>query len=324
MRLSLRPTLLAVATALTLTLATHGTLAPAFAANPQSLTSGFYVDPDNSALQWADAHPADGRSSAIRSAIGQQPMARWFGSWSGTIGTAAGSYAGAADYHDKLPIMVAYNIAGRDACGGHSGGGAGTVGTYNTWIAAFAGGIASRPAIVILEPDALGDYNCMSASQIADRQSMLTHAIAQLNAQAPNTWTYLDAGNPGWIPASTMAQRLHAAGVSGAHGFALNVSNFRSTTDNTTYGNAINAELKARYGYTKPFVIDTSRNGSGTTEWCNPGGQKIGTTSRTSTGAEMLLWIKTPGESDGNCGVGVGSTAGEFLPELAYKMITGS
>ncbi|WP_245700829.1 glycoside hydrolase family 6 protein [Sanguibacter gelidistatuariae] len=186
-----------------------------------------------------------------------------------------------------------------------------------------AGGIASRPAIVILEPDALGDYNCMSASQIADRQNMLTNAITQLNAQAPNTWTYLDAGNPGWVSASTMAQRLHAAGLKGAHGFSVNVSNYYSTADNTTYGNAVNAELKTRYGYTKPFVIDTSRNGKGTTDWCNPGGQKIGTTSRTSTGAEMLLWIKTPGESDGNCGVGGGSTAGEFLPEVAYKMIYG-
>ncbi len=37
----------------------------------------------------------------------------------------------------------------------------------------------------------------------------------------------------------------------------------------------------------------------------------------------MLLWIKVPGESDGNCGVGTGSTAGQFLPEVAYKMIYG-
>jgi endoglucanase len=40
-------------------------------------------------------------------------------------------------------------------------------------------------------------------------------------------------------------------------------------------------------------------------------------------GAEMLLWLKTPGESDGNCGVGAGSSAGQFLPEVAYKLIYG-
>ena len=37
----------------------------------------------------------------------------------------------------------------------------------------------------------------------------------------------------------------------------------------------------------------------------------------------MVLWLKTPGESDGNCGVGAGSSAGKFLPDVAYKMIYG-
>ncbi|MHA7176171.1 glycoside hydrolase family 6 protein [Arthrobacter sp. Sr24] len=325
MRLSSGPRIRIAATALAVALASLGTAPIASAASPPELTNEFYVDPDSTALQWADANPQDGRSNAIRTSIGQQPMARWFGSWSGTIGTATGAYVGAAAYHDKLPIMVAYNIAGRDACGGHSGGGAGSLDAYNTWIASFAGGIADRPALVILEPDALGDFDCMSSSQVGDRQNMLINAIAQLNAQAPNAWTYLDAGNPGWIDAATMAQRLNAAGLQGAHGFSLNISNYHSNAENTAYGNAVNAELHARFSYTKPYVIDSSRNATGnsTTPWCNPGGQRIGAASQHGAGAEMLLWIKTPGESDGDCGVGMGSTAGEFLPQVAYDMIYG-
>ncbi|MCO1340143.1 endoglucanase [Kocuria polaris] len=325
MRLSSRPWIQIAATTLALTLAAVGVSPAASAANPPDLTSGFYVDPDSAPAQWADANPQDGRSAAIRESIAQQPMARWFGGWSGVIGTATGSFAGAADHHDKLPIMVAYNIAGRDACGGHSGGGAGSASAYNSWIAGFAGGIAARPALVILEPDALGDYDCLSPAQVNEREAMLRNAVAQFNAQAPNTWTYLDAGNPGWINASTMAQRLHSAGLQDAHGFSLNISNFIGTASNTAYGNAINAELSSRFGYSKPFVIDTSRNGVGATNtpWCNPAGQKLGATSRYGGGAEMLLWIKTPGQSDGDCGVGIGSTAGQFLPEAAYKMIFG-
>lgn len=70
--------------------------------------------------------------------------------------------------------------------------------------------------------------------------------------------------------------------------------------------------------------MDTSRNGNGSNgQWCNPSGRRIGTPTRTGGGAEMLLWIKTPGESDGNCGIGTGSRAGQFLPEAAYKMIYG-
>jgi len=121
-----------------------------------------------------------------------------------------------------------------------------------------------------------------------------------------------------------MAQRLNMAGVANARGFALNVSNYFPTGDNTNYGNRVSDALRSSFGYTKPFVIDTSRNGNGGNgQWCNPAGRRIGTPTQLGGGAEMLLWLKTPGESDGNCGVGGGSSAGQFLPEVAYKMIYG-
>ena len=69
----------------------------AHAADPTGMTSGFYVDPDNSAKRWAAANPGDGRASAINASIANTPMARWFGAWSGSIGTATGAFAGAAD-----------------------------------------------------------------------------------------------------------------------------------------------------------------------------------------------------------------------------------
>jgi endoglucanase len=292
---------------------------------PLAMTSGFYVDPNSSPAAWSAANPGDGRASAIRDSIANTPMARWFGSWSGDIGSAINSYVGGAEVADKLPILVAYNMYGRDACGGHSGGGAASPSEYANWIAAFARAIDSRPAVVILEPDALGDYNCMSQEQINERQSMLTNALSQFRSTAPNAWVYLDAGNPGWVDASTMAERLHASGLSLARGFALNVSNYFTTSENASYAGSVNQALGQRYGYSKPFVVDTSRNGNGSNgEWCNPGGRRIGTpTQQGGGGAEMLLWIKTPGESDGDCGVGSGSTAGAFLPEVAYKMIYG-
>ncbi|WP_426368039.1 glycoside hydrolase family 6 protein [Streptomyces sp. E-08] len=296
----------------------------AHAADPTTMTSGFYVDPNSSAKQWVAANPGDGRAPAINASLANTPMARWFGSWSGTIGTAAGAYVGAADYADKLPLMVAYNIYLRDSCGGHSGGGASSPAAYASWAAQFAGGIADRPAVVVLEPDSLADYGCLNPTQIRERQGMISGAVAEFNRQAPHTWVYLDGGNPGWVSAGTMAQRLHEAGLRQAHGFSLNISNYYTTAQNTAYGNAVNSELAARYGYTKPFVVDTSRNGNGSNgEWCNAAGRRIGTPTQAGGGAEMLLWLKTPGESDGNCGVGAGSTAGQFLPEVAYKMIYG-
>ncbi|MFE5581290.1 glycoside hydrolase family 6 protein [Kitasatospora sp. NPDC056531] len=323
MRRSIRRLSLLMAPALTALLVAVQP-ATAHAADPTTLTDGFYADPDSTAQQWVNANRADGRAPAIQASIADVPTARWFGNWSGTIGTATGAYVGAAAAKSKLPILVAYNIPDRDICAGQSGGGAGTPADYATWIAAFAGGIGHRPAVVVLEPDSLGDETCMTAAQIAERNAMLRNAIAQFNAKAPNTRLYLDAGNPAWMSAETMAQHLVAAGASGAHGFSLNVSNYYGTAENIAYGNAVNAALRSANGFTKPFVIDTARNGNGSDgNWCNPAARRIGTPTRVGAGAEMLLWIKVPGESDGNCGTGTGSTAGQFLPEVAYKLIHG-
>ncbi len=303
------------------------TCAPAAhaAAAPYTLTSGFYVNPANSAAVWAAANSTDGREPAIESAIATKPSALWFtGSGSEPIGEATGAFVGAAAYSDKLPVLVAYNITDRDICAGQSSGGAASDAAYDTWIAGFAGGIADRPAVVILEPDAVDDESCMTTAEISDRDGLLNNAISQFTAQAPETWVYLDAGNPGWLPAATMAGYLNSAGLAQAHGFSLDVSSFYTVAQNVAYGDAINADLSADYGYTKPFVIDTSRDGNGSNgNWCNPSGMKLGATDHVGGGAEALLWIKDPGESDGDCGTGDGTVAGQFDPQIAYDLVYG-
>jgi endoglucanase len=73
-------------------------------------------------------------------------------------------------------------------------------------------------------------------------------------------------------------------------------------------------------------VIDTSRNGQGPWTppvgvytdpqvWCNPPNRGIGDRPTTVTGNPLIdakLWIKVPGESDGQCTRG---TAGPVDPE---------
>ncbi|MFC0624358.1 glycoside hydrolase family 9 protein [Kribbella deserti] len=294
-------------------------------ASPVELTSGFYVDPNSTPATWVRNNGGDSRASAINASIATKPMARWFGNPpSGTtIGTIVGAFVGAADNADKLPILVAYNLPGRDACGGHSGGGAGSPSAYRTWVAAFASAIGTRPAVVVLEPDALGDFDCMTAAQITERNAMLSFALQQFRDNAPNTWAYLDGGNAGWVAADTMAQRLHGAGLSYARGFAVNVSNYYTTSASTSYGSAVRSSLSSRYAYTKPYVVDTSRNGNGSNgEWCNPAGRRLGSVTQLGGGAEMLLWAKVPGNSDGPCGTAPDTTAGQFSPTLATNLIT--
>jgi endoglucanase len=114
----------------------------------------------------------------------------------------------------------------------------------------------------------------------------------------------------------------------GFTGVALN--NFGQWSDTAT-DPALNTKgINERYatlaGANAPkahFVIDTSRNGQGpwappkgkypdAQDWCNPPGRGLGELPTTTTGDPLMdakLWIKTPGQSDGQCNRGVaGST----------------
>ncbi|MEV6282339.1 glycoside hydrolase family 6 protein [Kribbella sp. NPDC051770] len=287
------------------------------------MTSGFYVDPGSNPAAWVRANPSHPDAAAIRTRIAEQAGGRWFGNWSGDIRAAVSSYTTAADAVDKLPILVAYNIPGRD-CGSHSGGGAGSPAAYRTWISAFAAGIGNRPAVVVIEPDALAQLDCVPAAEKKTRTDLLKYAVNELAAKAPNTWAYMDGGNATWIDAAEMARRLKLVEVGKIRGFALNTSNYYTNDQSVAKGNAIRGAL----GGTAQFVIDSSRNGNGSNgEWCNPAGRRLGETSRNgnhlSATLDLLVWLKVPGDSDGDCGTGRGIPAGTFSPVLAKNLITG-
>jgi endoglucanase len=106
------------------------------------------------------------------------------------------------------------------------------------------------------------------------------------------------------------------------------------------------ATLAAGLTPTAHFVIDTSRNGRGPwaptatypdkQDWCNPPGRGLGDRPTARTGIPLLdakLWIKTPGQSDGQCNRGIaGSTtdpewggitdpaAGAWFPQQALQL----
>ncbi|MFG1694056.1 carbohydrate binding domain-containing protein [Nonomuraea sp. NPDC049309] len=90
--------------------------------SPIELTDGFYVDPASNPATWVNDNPGDYRAGRIEAAIASKPMARWFGNWNPDISAAVSAYVSDAAAAGKLPVLVAYNIPGRDACGGHSGG----------------------------------------------------------------------------------------------------------------------------------------------------------------------------------------------------------
>lgn len=273
-----------------------------------------FADPTGPAATDAAAiSGTDPSGSAAERRLAGVPVADWFANRSAAeIGPIVAAHVARVRAAGKLPLLVAYDIPGRD-CGAYSAGGAASDADYLAWIKAFAAGIGSRQAAVILEPDALSHLDtCLTSAQQSDRLALLSSAASVLAAQ-PYTAVYLDAGASGWHTPAVMAQRLRAAGIGHARGFALNVADTRSTAESLAFGHSVSALLGG-----VPFVIDSSRNGSGpwtpsagtpgaTEPWCNPPGRTLGNLPSGVTGdpgVDAYVWVKDPGQSDGDCNPG--------------------
>jgi endoglucanase len=273
-----------------------------------------------------------------------------------------------------VPVLVAYDIPGRD-CAQYSAGGALDQADYEAWISAFAGGIRNGKAIVILEPDALGNMpsDCGLPTSVypftdSERIAELQYAVGALE-QDPGVSVYLDGTHSAWQSVGTITQRLLEADVQDAQGFFLNVSNYQPTDELVDYGTWISDCIAMVTDASNPFynnpsacasqyypatqsdfstwglttawyaqnmgnavasthfVIDSSRNGDGPNNmqayasapydqpasvigtlasgnWCNPPHSGLGLRPTADTGVPLLdayLWVKTPGQSDGQC-----------------------
>jgi endoglucanase len=290
-------------------------------------TDPFWVNPDGNAAEQMAAFEKAGKkedAEQIRK-IAQQPTGEWIGPENPE--QEARGYTEAADKAGRTALLVLYSIPHRD-CGQYSQGGAADGNAYRTWIDGVAKGIGDRSATVILEPDAILHLvnNCTPEEYHEERYDLLKGAIGKLKS-LKSTKVYLDAGNAGWGHPDQIFEPLKWAGIDQADGFSVNVSNFYTTKDSIAYGK----QLSSKVG-NKPFVIDTSRNGNGPytkgnpdERWCNPPGRALGEEPTTKTGDPLVdayVWVKRPGESDGECKGG--PKAGEWWADYALKLAKAS
>ena len=288
-----------------------------------------YANTDQQLYGTAAQLRAEGRPAVAASltAIARTPTAIWATGQPGEMRevrqvTLAGTQAHA------VPVIVAYNLPGRDACGKFSGSaGPGPAG-YLTWINQLAAAIGGGNDIVIVEPDAVPDLvrGCPSPEQTAERYRLLRYAMSRFGA-LPHARVYLDAGNPGMFgnPAR-LAGPLVMAGIRSGRGFAANVANFQWTGTVVAWSQRLEAALGGGVG----AVIDTSRNGNGpytgpdAPQWCNPPGRAPGPAPRINPGPpgiDAYLWIKDPGASDGPCNGG--PAAGQYWAGYAEQLAQG-
>jgi endoglucanase len=245
--------------------------------------AGLFVDPRSQAMQaYQQLQGTDPAHAALIYQIASQPQAVWlYGDGDGmmVVEQATASAMSAGTYPVFVPFAV-LEIPAPD---------------YPAWMKDFAQVISAVDAAVIIEPNVLPQFGAQYAQVISD-------SIDTLRASG-KTRIYLDAGHAAWRDAAAMSGILNVAGIHKADGFAINISNFRSTAECITYGEAISALVGG-----KPYIIDTSRNGLGPhdVDTCNPPGRGLGFNPVWQPDAarnprlDAYLWIKRPGESDGD------------------------
>ena len=247
--------------------------------------------------------------------MADQPQTVWFGDWNrdprGDIDRLLTEAQGA------LVTVAVYDIPYRD-CGLYSRGGAGGADDYRRWILDLSRGIRGRPLAIVLEPDALPGADCLPARLRDERYALIREASDVLSKAG--AFVYIDAGHSAWKSPQDMATRLTQGGIPSAAGFSLNVSNFQLVSATTAYGDRLSALVGGKH-----YIIDTSRNGRGTTQWCNPRGQALGPMPSAQTGhalTDAFLWVKVPGQSDGTCNGG--PNAGTWWPDYALELARGA
>ena len=243
--------------------------------------------------------------------IASQPIAIWMTSSTPDVRTSVAQVVSRAAEQGAVPVFATYNIPNRD-CGSAGG----TPDSYRSWIRSFAAGL-SGTSVVILEPDAIAQADCLAASARATRYALIADAVQVL--KEANAIVYLDAGNALWLSPEDMGERLLLSGIARADGFAVNVAHYLATSTNIAYGEAVSRATGGKH-----FIIDTGRNGRGGSgaEWCNVPDQALGANPTVNTGhalVDALLWVKQPGESDGTCNGG--PPAGTWWPEYALGLV---
>jgi len=288
------------------------------AARPPSVDTRIVAPGESKAAQAARAGEGNDDQAAAAEWLAAQPTTYWLTPEIDPVDEVWDRVAHlAAEARDqKAAVSVAvYGLPDRD-CGNHSAGGLDPA-AYREWTEEIGNALRNASdvqKIVVLEPDSIALAS--SCGSIQDRAEYLREAVD--NIRGTNTWIYIDGGHSSWRPVAEMAGLIRATGLlPNVRGVALNVSNYQDTAAEFAYAHALSDQLGGTHA-----VIDTSRNGAGAAgaEWCNPSDRLVGSPggSYGDGVVDTNLWIKPPGESDGECNGG--PVAGTWWPAAAAEL----
>ncbi|KAF0716256.1 Aste57867_2944 [Aphanomyces stellatus] len=237
----------------------------------------------------------------------------------------------------SIPIIVVYGLPHKDCGAGYSDKGFNKdTESYLAFIQDLVTLVGNRPVLYVMEPDAIGIAATDSCGKTNQYVENMQQAVPLLTANV-NARLYFDVGfwiiNNDWS-AKSVADVIASVGSKSrkgaVKGIVLNTSNIRKTSEMI---DKCKTFLTAAKQDAYRCVIDTSRNyrtPNTTSEWCNNKYAAIGVPPTSNTGMpdvlDYFLWVKVPGESDGECNATsqskdamAGPRAGYFF-EKAFSM----
>ena len=188
--------------------------------------------------------------------------------------------------------------------------------TFERQVNEMVQGIENRPAVMLLELDAVGSSSCMARSgALPEWENDIRYELGAVSA-LPHTVVYIEGGySDGANPAYT-AQVLNAVGVRNIRGFYTNDTHMQWTANEIRWGLKVSALTGGTH-----FIINTADNGhgpllnphptkQGIEDLCNPPGRGAGIPTTTDTGnpaIDAFMWEHVPGTSSGKCNGGTPS-----------------
>jgi endoglucanase len=198
--------------------------------------------------------------------------------------------------------------------------------TFQRQVNEMAAGIGRRPAVMLLELDAIGASRCMQRTgALPYWEGDIRYEINKVSA-LPHTVVYVEAGYADANPPRYTAKVLRAVGVRKIRGFFTNDTHNDWTIKEIRWGDEV-----ARLLHGGHFIVNTATNGrgpklnahparQGVEDLCNPARRGMGPVPTTNTGfrrVDAFLWTGVPGNSSG---CGGGPPSGTFWLARALAM----
>ncbi len=198
--------------------------------------------------------------------------------------------------------------------------------TFRRRVNEMAAATDRRPAVFLLELDAIGSSGCIiQHHSIRQWEADLRYEMDKMQA-LPHTVVYVEGGYSDSNTPAYAARILNAIGVRRIRGFFTNDTHMQWTINEVRYATKIAGMTHGAH-----FIVNTAQNGRGpllnphpTTQGvenlCNPPNRGLGIRDTTNTGypfADAFMWTHPPGNSSG---CGGGPPSGVFWSARAIQL----